>query len=94
MRSRIISLALPIVLVVGVAAAATEDAGHIKVSKGAVQIERSGQRLAAPVGQTLWQAPQPPQRCGSMTTESPLGVMAEAGQTSRQRVQPVLRLRE
>jgi len=53
MRSRIISLALPIVLVVGVAAAATEDAGHIKVSKGAVQIERSGQRLAAPVGQTV-----------------------------------------
>ena len=53
MRSRIISLALPIVLVVGVAAAAIEDAGHIKVSKGAVQIERSGQRLAAPVGQTV-----------------------------------------
>lgn len=53
MRSRIISLALPIVLVVGVAAAAIEDAGHIKVSKGSVQIERAGQRLAAPVGQTV-----------------------------------------
>jgi len=55
MRSRFISLALPIVLMCGVAVAAAEDAGHIKVSKGTVQIERSGQRLAAPVGQAVRQ---------------------------------------
>src|SRR2546427_6808358 len=46
MRSVLISLALPIVLTLGAASAeAAEDAGHIKVSNGIVQIERSGQRL-------------------------------------------------
>lgn len=50
MRSALIALALPMVLAFGVAVAAAEDAGHIKVSKGAVQIERTGKRLPAQVG--------------------------------------------
>ena len=56
MRSVFISLALPIVLAFGAAAAAAEDAGQIKVSNGAVQIERSGQRLPAQVGQVVQQS--------------------------------------
>jgi len=56
MRSVLISLALPIVLTFGAASAeAAEDAGHIKVSNGIVQIERSGQRLPAPVGSVVQQ---------------------------------------
>src|SRR6266498_1156599 len=56
MRSVLISLALPIVLTFGAASAeSAEDAGHIKVSKGAVQIERSGQRMPAPVGSVVQQ---------------------------------------
>jgi hypothetical protein len=56
MRSVLISLALPIVLTLGAASAeAAEDAGHIKVSNGIVQIERSGQRLPAPVGSVVHQ---------------------------------------
>src|SRR2546422_128655 len=56
MRSVLISLALPIVLTLGAASAeAAEDAGHIKVSNGIVQIERSGQRLPAPVGSVVQQ---------------------------------------
>jgi hypothetical protein len=51
MRSALISLALPILLALGTAGAAVaEDAGHIKVANGAVQIERAGQRLPAQVG--------------------------------------------
>ena len=38
--------------------------------------------------------PQPAQISGSIATESPSGEMAEVGQTSRQRVQPVCRARE
>jgi hypothetical protein len=54
MKSSFIALALPIVLMFGVAAAvAAEDAGHVKVSKGAVEIERSGQRLPVAVGQVV-----------------------------------------
>lgn len=34
-------------------AAGAENAGHIKVAKGAVQIERSGQRLAVAVGDAV-----------------------------------------
>ena len=33
--------------------AAAEEAGHIKVSKGTVQIERAGQKLPAAVGATV-----------------------------------------
>ncbi len=51
-----IALALPLALMVGVLqAGAAEDAGRIKVSKGMVQIERSGQRLPAPVGSIVRQ---------------------------------------
>jgi hypothetical protein len=38
--------------------------------------------------------PQPPHTNGSIATVSPSGRIAEAGQTSRQRVQPVRRERE
>jgi len=48
------SLVVPIVLAAGVAVAA-EDAGQIKVSKGAAQIERSGKRLSAQVGRVVQQ---------------------------------------
>ena len=56
MRSALIALALPLVLAVGAASAeAAEDAGYIKASNGVVQIERSGQRLPAPVGSVVHQ---------------------------------------
>ncbi|PYN80892.1 MAG: hypothetical protein DMD96_12555 [Candidatus Rokuibacteriota bacterium] len=55
MRSGFIALILPIALTFGVAAAAAEDAGHVKVSNGAAQIERAGQRLPAAVGQAVQQ---------------------------------------
>ncbi|HYS17181.1 MAG TPA: FecR domain-containing protein [Candidatus Binatia bacterium] len=54
MRSKLMSLVVPIVLAAGVAVAA-EDAGQIKVSKGAAQIERSGKRLSAQVGRVVHQ---------------------------------------
>jgi len=54
MRSKLMSLVVPIVLAAGVAVAA-EDAGQIKVSKGAAQIERSGKRLSAQVGRVVQQ---------------------------------------
>jgi hypothetical protein len=44
-------LAVPTLLVF--AASGAENAGHIKVAKGTVQIERSGQRLAASVGDAV-----------------------------------------
>lgn len=44
-------LAVPTIL--AFAAAGAENAGHIKVAKGAVQIERSGQRLAVSVGDAV-----------------------------------------
>src|SRR4029453_1360955 len=56
MRSALIALILPVALIVGAASAgAAEDAGHIKVSKGAVHIERAGQRLPGPVGGVVQQ---------------------------------------
>jgi len=55
MRSALIALTLPIVFAFGVALAAAEDAGQIKTSKGAAQIERSGQKLPATVGQVVQQ---------------------------------------
>jgi len=55
MRSRLIALTLPMVLAFGVALAAAQDAGQIKTSKGSAQIERSGQKLPAGVGQVVQQ---------------------------------------
>ena len=55
MRSALIALTLPIVFAFGVAVAAAEDAGQIKTSKGSAQIERSGQKLPATVGQVVQQ---------------------------------------
>ena len=55
MKSRLIALMLPMVLVVAVEVAAAEDAGQIKVSKGSAQIERSGQKLPASVGHVVQQ---------------------------------------
>ena len=55
MRSMLIAVTLPILLVFGVAVAAAQDAGQIKTSKGAAQIERSGQKLPATVGQVVQQ---------------------------------------
>jgi hypothetical protein len=55
MKSRLIALALPMVLALGVAVASAEDAGQIKVSKGSAQIERAGKTLPATVGQVVQQ---------------------------------------
>ena len=55
MKSGFISLMLPMVLAVGVAVAAADDAGQIKVSQGSAQIERAGRRLPANVGQIVQQ---------------------------------------
>jgi hypothetical protein len=55
MKSRLIALTLPMVLAFGVALAAAQDAGQIKTSKGSAQIERSGQKLPASVGQVVQQ---------------------------------------
>jgi len=55
MRSTLIAVTLPILLAFGVAVAAAQDAGQIKTSKGSAQIERSGQRLPATVGQVVQQ---------------------------------------
>ena len=55
MKSGFIALMLPMVLAVGVAVAAAEDAGQIKVSTGSAQIERSGKKLPANVGQVVQQ---------------------------------------
>jgi len=41
------------VLALGVAVAAAQDAGQIKVSKGSAQIERAGKKLSANVGQVV-----------------------------------------
>ena len=47
----ILVLAVAAVLAVGVPCfVAAQEAGHVKVSRGAVQIERSGQKLPAAVG--------------------------------------------
>jgi hypothetical protein len=48
-------IALTIVLAFGVAVAAAQEAGQIKVSKGSAQIERSGKKLPAAVGQVVQQ---------------------------------------
>src|SRR5262249_36536539 len=55
MRSMLIAVTLPILLTFGVPVAAAQDAGQIKASKGAAQIERSGQKLPATVGQVVQQ---------------------------------------
>ena len=55
MKARFIALMLPMVLALGVAVAAAQDAGQIKVSKGSAQIERSGKKLQAKVGQVVQQ---------------------------------------
>jgi hypothetical protein len=56
MKSLLIALSLPLVLLVSAkSAGAAEDAGHIKVSKGAVHIERAGKRLPGPVGSIVQQ---------------------------------------
>jgi hypothetical protein len=56
MKFPMIFLALPLALTIGVLqAGAAENAGQIKVSKGAVQIERSGERMPAPVGSVVQQ---------------------------------------
>jgi hypothetical protein len=55
MKSALIALTLPLMLVFAVAAAADDDAGQIKTSKGSAQIERSGQKLPATVGQIVHQ---------------------------------------
>jgi hypothetical protein len=46
-------IVMSLVLALGVAVATpahTQEAGHVKVAKGAVTIERGGQKLPAPVG--------------------------------------------
>ncbi len=48
-------IALTMVLAFGVAVAAAQEAGQIKVSKGSAQIERSGKKLPAAVGQVVQQ---------------------------------------
>jgi hypothetical protein len=55
MKSRVIALMLPMVLALGIAVAAAEDAGQIKTSKGTAQIERAGKKLPANVGQVVQQ---------------------------------------
>ena len=55
MRSMLIAVTLPILMAFGVAAAAAQDAGQIKTSKGSAQIERPGQKLPATVGQVVQQ---------------------------------------
>ena len=51
MRFTMTFLTLSLALTIGaLPAGAAENAGQIKVSKGTVQIERAGQRMAAPVG--------------------------------------------
>jgi len=55
-RLRWLTVAFTVLTVPGVlafAAAGAENAGHIKVARGAVQIERAGQRLAASVGDAV-----------------------------------------
>ena len=48
MNRMVISLA--VVVVLGAAPAVAQEAGHVKVAKGAVQIERGGQKLPATLG--------------------------------------------
>jgi len=48
-------IALTMVLAFGVAVAAAQEAGQIKVSKGSAQIERSGKKLPAAVGRVVQQ---------------------------------------
>lgn len=43
-------LALVVVVAMGGAPAIAQEAGHVKVAKGSVQIERAGQKVPAPVG--------------------------------------------
>jgi hypothetical protein len=51
MFPRIVSLAAAAALVAGLPILAfAQEAGHVKVSKGAVQIERAGQKLPAALG--------------------------------------------
>src|SRR5215471_4741200 len=51
MRVALLSLAAAMLVLAGLAPAArAEEAGHVKVVKGTVQVERSGQKLPATVG--------------------------------------------
>jgi hypothetical protein len=43
-------LALVVVATLGAAPAVAQEAGHVKVARGSVQIERAGQKVPAPVG--------------------------------------------
>jgi hypothetical protein len=43
-------LALVVVAALGAAPAVAQEAGHVKVAKGSVQIERAGQKVPAQVG--------------------------------------------
>ena len=43
-------LAVVVVAALGGAPAVAQEAGHVKVAKGSVQIERAGQKVPAPVG--------------------------------------------
>jgi hypothetical protein len=43
-------LALVVVAALGAAPAVAQEAGHVKVARGSVQIERAGQKVPAPVG--------------------------------------------
>lgn len=54
MSRRILLLAVATVIAVGLPGlAAAQEAGHVKVARGTVQIERAGQKLPAAVGATV-----------------------------------------
>jgi hypothetical protein len=48
--NRIVVALVVVVAALGVAPAGAQEAGHIKVAKGAVQVERAGQQVPATVG--------------------------------------------
>jgi hypothetical protein len=48
--NRIVLALVVVVAALGVAPADAQEAGHIKVAKGAVQVERAGQQVPATVG--------------------------------------------
>jgi hypothetical protein len=49
MKRKVLSL-IVVVAALGAATAGAQEAGHVKVAKGAVQIERAGQKVPAMVG--------------------------------------------
>jgi hypothetical protein len=48
--NRLVLVLVVVVAALGVAPAGAQEAGHIKVAKGMVQIERAGQKVSAAVG--------------------------------------------